>query len=161
MLNALNLVGGSLTVADNSELVNLTMANLTTIGGAFAVNNNTKLLNIDGFPKLKEVKGSVDLAGYFDKAEIPSLKDVRGKMRLQTTSAVFKCNEIKNTGIIKGGALACQSNLAPYQIDQSFEQNGKSTSHKSISGSSTPILSSVKESSGFALAVCLAFIISV
>ncbi|KAJ2957329.1 hypothetical protein NQZ79_g6955 [Umbelopsis isabellina] len=160
-LNHLTYVGGSLTVVDNNELVNLTMANLTTIGGAFAVNNNTKLHNIDGFPKLQEVRGTVDFAGVFDKAEIPSLKEVRGQMRLQTTSTVYKCDQIKDTGVVKGGSLACKSNLAPDQIDQNFGQSGKSTSRGSLSGTSTPHLPSIKESSGFALAVCLAFIISI
>jgi hypothetical protein len=149
-LDALISVGGSLIVVDNNELSNLTMSNLTTIGGAFAVGNNTKLLAIDGFPKLQEVKGTVDFAGAFDKANIPALKNVRGEMRLQTTSSVFKCNDIKSSQVVNGGSLECKSNLAPNQIDSTFGQNGKGASSGAQSGST---------SSSLALAACMAFII--
>ncbi|CAM0140047.1 protoplasts-secreted [Umbelopsis sp. WA50703] len=149
-LDALISVGGSLIVVDNNELSNLTMSNLTTIGGAFAVGNNTKLLAIDGFPKLQEVKGTVDFAGAFDKANIPALKNVRGEMRLQTTSTVFKCNDIKSSQVVNGGSLECKSNLAPNQIDSTFGQNGKGASSGAQSGSA---------SSSLALAACMAFII--
>lgn len=58
---------GGFAFNSNSQLSNVSALNLETIGGTFQLANNTKLTNIDGFPALATVDGSVDFSGSFTK----------------------------------------------------------------------------------------------
>ncbi|KAI8994746.1 hypothetical protein BDB01DRAFT_736596 [Pilobolus umbonatus] len=114
-LDAVETVGGTMTIANNNRLTETSFKGLQRIIGALAVGNNTQLTTIDGFPKLAEIHGVVDLAGSFDEYKLPSLQDVRGGMRLQTTSSKFGCSEsekkLKGDNVVKGNTWSCSASM--------------------------------------------------
>lgn len=63
----LTAVDGTLAFIGNTKLTKLNFPTLTEIGGGFKIHNNTDLTNINGFPKLKQVRGAIDFVGYFTK----------------------------------------------------------------------------------------------
>ncbi|KAL4809068.1 GPI-anchored cell wall organization protein-domain-containing protein [Aspergillus unguis] len=90
-LSAPNLTeSGDLVFEDNSALKNLSLPVLETVNGGFLITRNDKLNTID-FPKLKTVTGAIDFSGAFDKATLPSLKNVRGGFNMQSTGN-FSCS---------------------------------------------------------------------
>ncbi|KAI8888144.1 hypothetical protein K501DRAFT_174078 [Backusella circina FSU 941] len=75
-LPAINDIIGTLNIADNTNLYNLTMHKLEHLGGALAIGGNTKLQSIRSFPELQGIEGSVDIYGEFDEVFFPVLNDV-------------------------------------------------------------------------------------
>lgn len=57
----------TLAFIGNDKVTELDFPLLTQIGGGFKIHNNTQLVNIDGFPKLKQVNGAIDFVGNFKK----------------------------------------------------------------------------------------------
>ncbi|OAC98479.1 hypothetical protein MUCCIDRAFT_130573, partial [Mucor lusitanicus CBS 277.49] len=90
-LDKVEMIGGTMTIANNNKLIETSFKSLARIDGALSIGNNTQLASIDGFPKLTEIHGTVDLAGGFNVYNLPVLQDVRGGMRLQTTSSQLGC----------------------------------------------------------------------
>jgi hypothetical protein len=105
----LTKVGESIAWVSNTKLTNISAPNLEDVGGTFQVANNTKLIEVDGFPKLKNVGGAVDMAGTFKNASLPSLEDVSGGFNFQTTDT-FDCADfetLKDDQVIKGDDYTC------------------------------------------------------
>jgi hypothetical protein len=75
-LPAINDIIGTLNIADNTNLNNLTMHKLEHLGGALAIGGNTRLQSIRSFPELQGIEGSVDIYGEFDEVFFPVLNDV-------------------------------------------------------------------------------------
>lgn len=69
-------IGGTLTVSNNKQLTKLTVPELRRLGGALSLGNNTQLVEVDAFPHLEEVDGSLDLTGSFEAVQLPKLNDV-------------------------------------------------------------------------------------
>lgn len=161
-LDKVELIGGTMTIANNNKLIETSFKNLVRIDGALSIGNNTHLASIDGFPKLAEVHGTVDLAGGFDIYNLPVLQDVRGGMRLQTSSSQLGCSEIerklKGDNIVKGETWSCtasmqESNMVP-TVGQNPSAPNKVTGGNSSSGrSSNGNGSGSMQSSGTKLAV--------
>jgi hypothetical protein len=100
----LTSVGGSFSFATCERLTNITALKLKEIGGTFLIANNTNLEEINGFPKLTKVGGSVDMAGKFVKVVLKALEDVRGSFNLQTT-AILDCSPfdaLRDNDVVKG-----------------------------------------------------------
>jgi len=95
--------GGDVTFANNDDLKNVSMPELKTIFGTLQFVNDSAIVEIEGFPKLSSVHGSIDISGEFKNASFPSIKDVRGGFNLQTT-AEFDCTEFDplEGSIVKG-----------------------------------------------------------
>ncbi|KAL5050301.1 hypothetical protein BDW71DRAFT_173566 [Aspergillus fruticulosus] len=90
-LSAPNLTeSGDLVFEDNPQLSNLSLPVLETVNGGFLITRNDKLSTIN-FPKLATVTGAIDFSGAFDKATLPSLKNVRGGFNMQSTGN-FSCS---------------------------------------------------------------------
>jgi len=104
-VDGLKTLGGALIVVDNNQLNKISMNQLSIVGGTFSIGNNSNLVSVDGFPKLEQVRGSIDLSGGIDKVDIPALQDVRGGMRLQTTSSSFQCNNLENMRVCHQGYI--------------------------------------------------------
>ncbi|KAI9304264.1 hypothetical protein BJ944DRAFT_240709 [Cunninghamella echinulata] len=136
-LDQLQSVKGTLTMANNNLLQQTSFKQLMKVGGAFSIGNNTQLTKVEGFPTLQEVDGTVDVAGSFDSYAFPVLQDVRGGMRLQTTSNQLQCSEIekklKAEHVVKGDTWSCSSNMQASDMVPTLGQNG-SGSGKSING---------------------------
>ncbi|KAG2221232.1 hypothetical protein INT45_013943 [Circinella minor] len=130
-LDSLQDIGGTLTIANNNRLSETSMKELNLIRGALSVGNNTQLTSISGYPKLSAVYGTVDLAGGFDTYELPSLQDVRGGMRIQSSSAKFPCPDIekkfKESSVVKGSIWGCKSNMDVDSMDPTIGQGGGGT----------------------------------
>lgn len=134
-IDTLTSVGGTMTIANNNRLTELSFKNLTLINGALSIGNNSQLASIEGFPVLSEIHGMADLAGSFDIYSLPALQDVRGGMRLQTTSAKLGCSDIerklKGDNIVKGNTWSCsasmqESNMVPTVGQTPSTSDGKS-----------------------------------
>ncbi|TAQ91499.1 hypothetical protein B7494_g207 [Chlorociboria aeruginascens] len=94
---------GALSFADNVDLTNISLPELTQTGGAFQIANNTLLGNLS-FPALVNVGGAVDFTGNLSSASLPDLNNVQGNFNLQST-ADFDCTQIngyKTSGVIQG-----------------------------------------------------------
>ncbi|MBE3043658.1 hypothetical protein IMZ48_14025 [Candidatus Bathyarchaeota archaeon] len=61
----LTQTGESVSLRNNGGLSNVSFPLLTRTGGGLTVHNNQNLLEIDGFPKLEKVAGSVTMRGNF------------------------------------------------------------------------------------------------
>jgi len=109
----LTKVGESLSFLGNDALTNISMPNLVDIGGTFRLANNTDLLDIDGFPKVKTIGGSVDFSGNFTNATLPALTVVRGGLNVQT-SALFDCTAINalKGSVVQGDTFTCDGAVA-------------------------------------------------
>ena len=127
-MDSLEDIGGTLTIANNNRLSETSMKQLNLIRGALSVGNNTQLTSISGYPKLSAVYGTVDLAGGFDSYELPSLQDVRGGMRIQSSSAKFPCPDVekkfKESSVVKGSIWGCKSNMDVNNMDPTIGQVG-------------------------------------
>ncbi|CDS05179.1 hypothetical protein LRAMOSA07708 [Lichtheimia ramosa] len=121
-------IGGTLAIANNDHLTETSFKKLSLINGALSIGNNTQLQSISGFPSLNAIHGTVDLAGSFDKYEFPQLQDVRGGMRIQTTSSSFNCPELeqkfKKSSVVKGSIWGCKSNMDANNMDPTIGQGG-------------------------------------
>ncbi|KAI8646614.1 hypothetical protein BD408DRAFT_449651 [Parasitella parasitica] len=92
-------VSGTLTLTDNINLSNLSMPQLSHLGGALSVGGNSKLTNVNAFPNLQQVDGTLDITGGFDEVQFPALNDVRGGLNLKN-------------GVIKGNSFVCKAAVA-------------------------------------------------
>ncbi|KAI8071644.1 hypothetical protein BC940DRAFT_252364 [Gongronella butleri] len=128
-LDKLDSIRGSLTVVNNDKLKDTSFKSLTRVGGAFSVGNNTELTSIDGFPVLEEVDGTVDIAGNIDTYFMPVLNDVRGGMRIQTSSDKIQCGELekklKGGNVIKGITWSCAAGMDPTRMAPTVGQDGQ------------------------------------
>lgn len=101
---------GSLTLASNSEMRNVSFANLTTIGGSFVIANNTHFGKIYGFPKLKVVRGTVQFQGDLTQASLPGLEEIDGGVMVESSN-IFDCSTFDaahKKGDIHGDKYVCQ-----------------------------------------------------
>lgn len=121
-MDKLERIGGTVTIANNNKLTETSFKSLAVVNGALSIGNNTQLTSIDGFPVLSEIHGMADLAGGFAEYKLPALQDVRGGMRLQTTSNKVGCSDLerklKGENIVKGDTWSCsasmqESNMVP------------------------------------------------
>lgn len=141
-LDKLEKIGGTLAIANNNKLAETSFKSLSMITGALSIGNNSMLNSIEGFPMLSEIHGTVDLAGGFNEYKLPALQDVRGGMRLQTTSDKFGCSDLekklKGENIVKGNTWSCsasmqESNMVP-TVGSNPNVGGKSGSSAGSSG---------------------------
>lgn len=103
-----------ISFTDNEALTNITVPLVESMAGALTIQNNTKLDVIDGFPKLKTIKGTLIFRGDFTEATLPSLKDVIGQATITSTKDISdSCKDFD--ALIKSGGIAgshskCTSN---------------------------------------------------
>ncbi|KAI8386818.1 hypothetical protein BD560DRAFT_321307, partial [Blakeslea trispora] len=139
-MDSVERIGGTVAIANNDKLTETSFKNLGQVTGALSIGNNTQLNAIDGFPKLSEVHGTIDLAGGFNTYSLPALQDVRGGMRLQTTSNQLTCSDIerkmKGENIVKGNAWSCTASMQESNMVPTVGQN-PSSSPSSSSGSTS------------------------
>lgn len=135
----LTAVEQTLAFIGNEKVTELDFPLLEEIGGGFKIHNNSKLVNIDGFPKLKQVRGAIDFVGNFKNATLPSLEDVQGGANIQTTEE-FDCTEFKKYSddkVIKGDDFTClskQSNPTTADGTPGADNKDSSGNNKSAAG---------------------------
>lgn len=152
-LDKLERIGGTVTIVNNNKLTETSFKSLAVVNGALSIGNNTQLPTIDGFPVLSEIHGTADLAGSFSEYKLPALKDVRGGMRLQTTSNKVGCSDLerklKGENIAKGNTWSCSASMQESELIPTVGQNPDlpSTGTTSGGGSSNAGKSSGKSGS--------------
>jgi hypothetical protein len=123
---SLNAIGGQVIIAQNDVLKKLNFPALTSIQGALSIGNNTVLEIIEGFPQLVEIGGLIDFAGSFNDYKFPVLQEVRGGVRVQTSSTKFQCGELDQTmragGVNKGTDYSCAAGLPDNKMDPVLNQ---------------------------------------
>ncbi|KAI9277443.1 hypothetical protein BY458DRAFT_545798 [Sporodiniella umbellata] len=126
-MDSLQTIGGTFTLANNNKLAETSFKGLNLISGALSIGSNSALSSIDGFTSLAEIHGTCDLAGSFDTYSLPALQDVRGGMRIQTTSSKLACSDIerrlKGENIVKGTAWSCSASMSEDQMAPTLGQN--------------------------------------
>ncbi|KAF9978438.1 hypothetical protein BGZ73_002334 [Actinomortierella ambigua] len=105
-LPKLKTIGQTLSIASNNQLSSLSFPELTTIGGALQIANNTVLTEIDGFAKLSEIGGVLDIRGAIANASWPVLKSVQGGMTVMS-STHFDCSILANVKAGTRGKVLC------------------------------------------------------
>jgi hypothetical protein len=107
-------VGSSLSFVNCSSLTNISFPLLTDVEGTFLIANNSALKDIDGFPRVETVGGSIDWTGSFDNASLPLVADVRGGVNVQSSSNVFVCPfpQIQSNGVVKGKGFVCTGKVS-------------------------------------------------
>jgi hypothetical protein len=111
--NNLTKVNNDVSFINNKNHANISMPLLESIGGGLAIKNNTALETIDGFPLVETVSGGIDLLGDFNKVELPSLKDVKGSVNVQSSTDISNfCDFFFNLQKTKAiqGSTKCRSN---------------------------------------------------
>jgi hypothetical protein len=113
-LDNLTALADTLSIIDNAQLVNISFASLETIGGALIIQDNSQLKVVDGFPQLKQIRGSIEIANNpLQRITFESLKDVAGAVNISTTSqATCKEGELLDfpQKVVKG-KFTCQSGV--------------------------------------------------
>ncbi|CAG8597506.1 16246_t:CDS:2 [Racocetra fulgida] len=143
----------TLTIKDNQYLKSANFPELQMVGPSFVISNNPSLKKINGFPKLEQIDGSVDVTGTFSEFELSKLNEIKGGINVQTKSKRFKCEEIyklKNEDIIKGDTIICLSGISdPKSIVLQpksgivIEKENKGTTNTSAAGTETLLNSDV------------------
>lgn len=104
----------SLAIINSPFLTAASFPQLDSIGKDLLFANNSDLKNINGFPRLQQVGGNVDLTGDFNQVSLPALISVGGGVNIQTTSGSFTCPipDDRNNGVIQGQGFVCAGNIA-------------------------------------------------
>ena len=147
--SALVSTGNTLAAVDCPSLGNLSMNALTSIGGSFVLRNNTELPTID-LPRLETVAKHIQLLGAFDAVSMPSLSDIRGDTRIETTSSNASiCDDFQNAssdGIIRG-QLTCKTSQLNSSTDDNSTDSTTSSNNTSDSSSSSSNTRTTSDSS--------------
>lgn len=111
-LPKLTRVGGTMRIADNRGLLNVTVNSLQDIGGGLLIVNNTVLSNVSFFTNLTVIGGGLDIEGNVQQTSWPRLKYIKGSASMISTNSNFDCNQWINGEIsnaMRGGEIKCQS----------------------------------------------------
>ncbi|KAI9249997.1 hypothetical protein BY458DRAFT_559827 [Sporodiniella umbellata] len=149
-LDSLQTVGGTFTIVSNKKLTGVSFKKLDLVSGALSIGDNGQLMSIEGFPSLREIHGTLDLAGNFDDYKLPALQDVRGGMRVQTTSSKVACSDLerslKGGNVVKGTAWSCAANMQEDQIAPTVGQTPTDNGDVKITlGKESSPVSSIKD----------------
>ncbi|KAI8983006.1 hypothetical protein BDB01DRAFT_760802 [Pilobolus umbonatus] len=138
---------GTLTVANNLQLTNMSVPVLQHVGGAYALSNNTQWTEISA-PKLQQIDGTVDITGAFEKLDLSGLTDVRGGFNIQTSSTSFSCDEINKfkQGVTKGHEFTCKSDVSHPQPGISI--NGTQPANTTTGGTKSNTVTGGESTSG-------------
>ncbi|KAF9956126.1 hypothetical protein BGZ72_002991 [Mortierella alpina] len=104
----LHTVGQTLSIVSNNLLSNVSFAELTTIGGALLIANNTELTTVDGFGKLKDISGVLNMRGAFTTVSLPAVSTVQGGMSV-LSSTNFDCTTLSKVKANARGKTVCQA----------------------------------------------------
>ncbi|KAF9983610.1 hypothetical protein BGZ75_004907 [Mortierella antarctica] len=104
----LQTVGQTLSIVSNNLLSNVSFAELTTIGGALLIANNTALTTVDGFGKLKDISGVLNMRGAFTTVSLPAVSTVQGGMSV-LSSTNFDCSTLSKVKANARGKTVCQA----------------------------------------------------
>ncbi|KAF9114274.1 hypothetical protein BGX27_011252 [Mortierella sp. AM989] len=139
----LKSVGQTLSIVSNNLLNNVSFAELTTIGGALLIANNTELTNVDGFNKLKDISGVLNMRGAFNNVSLPAVSTVQGGMSVMSSSSTFDCSTLSKVKAGARGKTACQAmvkSAKPTNADGSEKELSSGSSAAAVAVASKEML---------------------
>ncbi|KAG0376943.1 hypothetical protein BGX24_006985 [Mortierella sp. AD032] len=107
----LKTVGQTLSIVSNNLLSNISFPELTSIGGALQIANNTELTSVQGFAKLKEISGVLNMRGDFSNVSFPEVSSVQGGMSVLSSSKDFDCTTLSKVKASARGKTVCQAQV--------------------------------------------------
>ncbi|KAF9179034.1 hypothetical protein BGZ51_004210 [Haplosporangium sp. Z 767] len=141
----LTSVGQTLSIVSNNLLSNISFGELTTIGGALLIANNTELTTVDGFSKLKNISGVLNIRGAFTNITLPSVSTVQGGMSVLSSSE-FDCSTLSKIKASAHGKTVCQSKVKsakPTNSDDSSLESGAGMTSTATAWGAVAVLSSL------------------
>ncbi|KAF8983723.1 hypothetical protein BGZ46_009685 [Entomortierella lignicola] len=142
----LKSVGQTLSIVSNNLLNNVSFAELTNIGGALLIANNTELTNVDGFNKLKDISGVLNMRGAFNNVTFPALSTIQGGMSVMSSSSTFDCSTLSKIKAGARGKTHCQAmvkSAKPTNADGTEIEQMSSSSPETISVANKMLLAAV------------------
>lgn len=107
----LKTVGQTLSIVSNNNLNNISFSELTSIGGALLIANNTLLTSVNGFGKLKDISGVLNMRGDFSNVSFPEVSSVQGGMSVLSSSKDFDCSTLSKVKASARGKTICQARV--------------------------------------------------
>ncbi|KAF9152122.1 hypothetical protein BG015_005749 [Linnemannia schmuckeri] len=107
----LKSVGQTLSIVSNNNLNNISFSELTFIGGALLIANNTLLTSVNGFGKLKNIAGVLNMRGDFSNISFPDVSSVQGGMSILSSSKDFDCSTLSKVKASARGKTVCQAQV--------------------------------------------------
>ncbi|KAF9903250.1 hypothetical protein EC991_004022 [Linnemannia zychae] len=107
----LKTVGQTLSIVSNNLLFNISFSELTSIGGALLIANNTELTSVNGFAKLKDISGVLNMRGDFTNVSFPEVSSVQGGMSILSSSKDFDCSTLSKVKASARGKTVCQAQV--------------------------------------------------
>ncbi|KAG0278068.1 hypothetical protein BGZ95_004773 [Linnemannia exigua] len=128
----LKTVGQTLSIVSNNLLSNISFSELTSIGGALLIANNTELTSVDGFAKLKEISGVLNMRGDFSNVSFPQVSSVQGGMSVLSSSKDFDCSTLSKVKASARGKTICQAQVKSAKPTNSNSDDSLSNSAVSL-----------------------------
>lgn len=99
-LTNLTLIMKSLSIYNNSYLSTLNFPNLVIVDiSFFLISENPLLLSVSGFPNVKNIGGSISWTGTFSEISLPNINDVKGTVKIISSSSLTCPAFTKSRGI--------------------------------------------------------------
>ncbi|KAG0245478.1 hypothetical protein BGW41_000105 [Actinomortierella wolfii] len=127
----LKSVGQTMSIVACHRLTNASFPELTAIGGALQIANNTNLVNVDGFGKLAEIGGVLDVRGAIANMSFPLMRSIQGGLTVMSSSD-FDCSSLANVKAGTRGKIQCQA-----KVQSARPINGNSPELDSNAGSAS------------------------
>ena len=117
--SVLTVLGFAITNYIN--LTTLSFPNLIQVGSDFIVTKNPVLRNMEGFPSLETVQGSIQISGMIYSLEFPNLDSVKGNVDIESSATNFTCPVLNLQGSVEahGGNFTCVGNVTQTNTNQS------------------------------------------
>ncbi|KAF8943215.1 hypothetical protein BGZ47_005681 [Haplosporangium gracile] len=120
----LKTVGQTLSIISNNNLNNISFSELTSIGGALLIANNTLLTSVNGFGKLKDIAGVLNIRGDFSNISFPNVSSVQGGMSILSSSKDFDCSTLSKVKASARGKIVCQAQVKSAKPTNSNDGDG-------------------------------------
>ncbi|KAG4304139.1 hypothetical protein PORY_002503 [Pneumocystis oryctolagi] len=130
-LEKLEVISESFSIYNNSDLTELYLPKLNSIGGTFLLSGNPRLNSISGFPQVRSIGGSLSWSGAFTNISLPNINDIRGTVKIISTSALVCPQFTKSKAIVQGANPICRSSADSETGRASSNRKGGSSNRKS------------------------------
>lgn len=122
--------GNTIAFVDSPALTELSFPMLQVIGGGLLLANNSELKEITGFNAVETIDGDINFYGTFDAVSFTSLTDVKGASNVytssQNTTICDLFNSAKQNQVIKG-KVTCETSSDNTAANGTSSGNGRSS----------------------------------
>lgn len=116
-------IGGTLSLDSNKELTEVDMNNVSDIFGGVVITKNTNLEKIFFLKSLQVIGGAIQFSGNIKEVGFPKLRLIKGSVNIASTSNELDCSSWtappNGISIIRGGKILCSSGKRQTKISLS------------------------------------------